>query len=166
MEIKKVLFIDFEASSLAENSFPIEVGLACINEHEIQSESKLIKPDPCWDLTTWSGESEQLHGIAFAELQVAELASDVATWLAEAIAGHVLISDAPAFDQRWLDMMLAIIGANSSVQLHDFDALCGGLNLEQLRLIYGSLDANPAPHRAGPDAARLAGAYGKGVTLR
>ena len=65
-------FLDVEASSLADGSFPIEV--AWVDETG-QGEHYLIRPAPRWldgagFPLAWNVGSERLHGISFATLLV------------------------------------------------------------------------------------------------
>lgn len=107
---KKLVFIDFEASSLSPESWPIEVGIAWIEQQGVVVESKLIQPEPDWSLDDWSEESAAVHNIPFADLKTAEPAEDVACWLKEILGDNILVSDAPEFDQRWLDRLFATLG--------------------------------------------------------
>ncbi len=111
------VFIDFEASSLSPQGWPIEIGLAWLLGKRVVVKSKLIRSRPEWAEEDWDPDSEQVHGIPRADLEDAESADDVATWLLETITGRVVVSDAPEFDQRWLDRLLSKPGP----QIGDFD---------------------------------------------
>ena len=79
---KKPIFLDIEASSLLPDSFPIEIGLAWISDLDIGSSAKLIEPAPHWDMSTWSLDSEVVHGISRRELRCKGLPpEEVAQWL-------------------------------------------------------------------------------------
>lgn len=93
------IFIDFEASSLEPDSYPIEVAW---NAPDGSVESYLIRPAAGW--TDWSD---------YAELEIQHISGDMlssegrdAAWVAarmnEALAGRTVHSDAPEFDERWL----------------------------------------------------------------
>lgn len=57
--------IDFEASSLDENSYPIEVGVAIVRDGALTSWSSLIRPTPEWrSRDAWSRSSERVHQIS------------------------------------------------------------------------------------------------------
>lgn len=88
------------------NSWPIEVGLAWLDERKVVVESRLIRPRPEWPEDDWNPVSEEVHGIPRSDLDDAASADDVASWLWETVAGRQLVSDAPEFDQRWLDRLL------------------------------------------------------------
>lgn len=53
------VFLDFEASSLSKQSYPIEVAWVF---EDGRHRSHLIRPTPEW--TDWSHEAEQIHGIS------------------------------------------------------------------------------------------------------
>ena len=58
-DLTKIAFLDFEASSLGKQGYPIEVAWVLSNGEE---ESHLIRPDPTW--TDWDLKAEAIHGIA------------------------------------------------------------------------------------------------------
>ena len=74
-----------------------------------------------------------------------------------------LVADAPCHDRAWLGMLLATLGEDAPTpvpRIWDFDELLGrSTDFEGVRRAYAHLDRHPAPHRAGPDAARLLGAW-------
>lgn len=161
------VFIDFEASSLSSASWPIEVGVAWLDGKKVIVESKLIRPRPEWPEDDWNPESEAVHNIPRSELDAADSADNVSAWLLETVAGRTLVSDAPEFDQRWLDRLLGKPGPT----IDDFDRI--------LWMAFSSEDGTVAPgrlnkayknrlnrkvlHRAGDDAANLCYAYRAGV---
>jgi hypothetical protein len=57
------VFIDFEASSLNKDSYPVEVAWVF---EDGRSRSFLIRPAPGW--TDWSAEAEAIHGISRDQL--------------------------------------------------------------------------------------------------
>ncbi|MEX1235011.1 MAG: hypothetical protein WEB56_08515 [Roseovarius sp.] len=72
------------------------------------------------------------------------------------------VSDAPEFDAPWLSRLLQAGGGGTAQKVEDYDhvsfAHFSGLALDML---YESLERDPAPHRAGPDSARLVRAWRK-----
>ncbi|TMV05677.1 hypothetical protein FGK63_16695 [Ruegeria sediminis] len=156
----KLAFIDFEASSLRRGSFPIEVGLACIEGSEIRTASVLVRPAKHWNMSSWSLESQKLHGISRDLLESEGLdVQAVSNWLVAQIAGKVVVSDAPGHDQRWLDMLLKARGFEPNILLAGMDALLSRFTGPAYDAACETLAALPQPHRAGPDAERLARAY-------
>lgn len=161
------IFIDFEASSLAPNSWPIEVGIAQVNKGQIAVESRFIRPEVTWSMNDWHPKSEAVHGIPRADLDNAEPAKDVATWLREKLQGKLVVCDAPEFDQRWLDRLMQTIGGAPEINLSDFDQVAwwgfsdkdGRVAPGRLHRVYKTLVNERAVHRAGDDAAKLARAW-------
>lgn len=66
-----LMTIDFEASSLDEGTYPIEVGVCRWTSPDatIEGWSTLIAPIPAWcDHGSWSPSSQEVHGIKPEEL--------------------------------------------------------------------------------------------------
>ena len=172
--LEKIVFVDFEASSLSPESWPIEVGLASLvnprgPEPSIRQWSSLIRPAPGWSLQDWSPESAAVHCIALETLDTAPSAVAVAGEIIDRIGGKLLISDNPACEKKWLDRLMVYSPEIRPREFTHFDTLvisvCKGLPLIAMDMIYEELERIKAPHRAGPDAARTARAILKGVRV-
>jgi hypothetical protein len=159
----EVLFLDIEASGLGSASFPIEIGW--VLDDEAEPESFLIRPHETWDFGTgWSAHSAALHGIAPALLEAEGLSVDEAcTRLDQATHRRLVVSDAPQHDDWWLDCLYAAAGREKPWAVGDVERLYGGLaqeagldSAEAARLLTRIEQIYPHPHRAGPDALRLA----------
>lgn len=155
--VKKLAILDFEASSLSEASWPIEIGLSWLEHGEVRTWSSLIRPAPDWAIDDWSPQSASVHGISLSELMDAPSVTEVAEAFFKILEGRRLVSDAPEFETRWLDRLLRAAGRAENPSVEDFDsasfAMFEGYTLD---LLYETVERRPAPHRAGPDAARLA----------
>lgn len=157
-------FLDFEASSLAENSWPIEIGVSWLSdEGEIESHSRLIRRHPTWDAAAWSKKSEHLHGISMDQLEREGIeAGEAAWWFVSVTRGRRIGSDAPEFEARWLRSLLATAvddgGVSEQVaRVVDFYNLVSPmLRGPALDTFFERLARQRAPHRAGPDSARFA----------
>lgn len=154
-----VIFVDFEASSLHENSWPIEVGLCWFNENKaLQSASKLIRPESYWEESGWDEISAEVHGISKAELMVADPAPAVADWVLSMIGEKRLISDCPSYDERWMSTLLSTSTkehgyAHFEMILHYASEM---FSWDVAVELMASMEAsNERPHRAGPDALLL-----------
>jgi hypothetical protein len=158
-----VLFIDIEASGLGSASFPIEIGW--VLDDEAEPESFLVRPHATWDFASgWSAQSAALHSIAPAMLEAEGLSVDEAcTGLNEVTHGRLVVSDAPQHDDWWLGRLYAAAGREKNWAVGDVERLYGGLAqeaglepTEAARLLAWIEQIYPHPHRAGPDALRLA----------
>jgi hypothetical protein len=112
------VFIDFEASSLSKNSYPIEVAWVF---EDGASEAWLIRPAPAW--TEWDARAERIHGIPRALLErEGEPHDRVAARMVEALTGHDLLASAPSWDGKWLSALLRAAGLpRRALRLRDSD---------------------------------------------
>ncbi|MXQ10082.1 transcriptional regulator [Microvirga makkahensis] len=113
-----IVFLDFEASSLGKDSYPIEVGWVFASGQE---ESYLIRPAPSW--TDWSAESEATHRLTRERLLAEGTPHDeVANHMLEALSGHALFATAPSWDGQWLSKLLRGAGLpRHALRLQDTD---------------------------------------------
>lgn len=151
-----IAFLDFEASSLADDGYPIEVAWVF---EDGRAETHLIAPLSTW--TDWDPRAEAIHGLSRQTLQ-AEGAPphEVAARMLAELGGHDLYATAPSWDGKWLSVLLRAGGfPRHALRLRDSDeahiqAMTSGLRtdgpalLERLR---GQFGGSPA-HRALPDA--------------
>lgn len=101
-----IAFVDFEASSLEEHSYPIEVAWAF---EDGTSYSTLIRPAMDW--SDWSMDAESIHRIS-RELLWANGApvEVVAHLMLKQLEGHSLFASAPSWDGKWLSVLLRAAG--------------------------------------------------------
>jgi DNA polymerase-3 subunit epsilon len=165
---QKLIFIDFEASGLGPDSWPIEVGLAWIENDTVEKWSSLICPEPNWDENAWSSQSASVHKIQREELRSAPSAADVASDLLHRIYGKHVVSDAVAHDHWWAELLLEPLDFQpppfASIE-KVITAACKG-NSALIHHVHAQLNGTPRPHRAGPDEARLAEAILLAMKLR
>jgi hypothetical protein len=112
------VFLDFEASSLADRSHPVEVAWVF---EEWRAESHLIRPAPDW--TDWDGAAAAIHGIARDTLDRDGTPHDqVAARMVEVLDGHELFASAPSWDGKWLSVLLRAAGLpRRALRLRDTD---------------------------------------------
>ena len=97
-----LVFLDFEASSLAKRSYPIEVAWVFEDGRE---ESHLIRPAAQW--TDWDAAAEAIHHIPRTMLETEGAAHDVvARRMIDTLTGHDLFASAPSWDGKWLSALL------------------------------------------------------------
>ena len=105
-DLPNIAFLDFEASSLGKQGYPIEVAWVLIDGQE---ESHLIRPDPSWN--DWDDEAERIHGISRNRLVVeGRMVDDVAQRMLDALSGRTLYATAPSWDGKWLSKLLRAAG--------------------------------------------------------
>lgn len=134
-------FLDCEASSLNDGSFPIEIAWVAESG---QSESYLIKPEPHW--TDWSAKSESIHKISYASLhRDGTPARMVALRAASVLADHTIVSDNPTWDAPWLALLLQTIG-HPALPVIPLDHVLN-MQLQRLTALNTELPMSPAYHR-------------------
>jgi hypothetical protein len=97
-----MVFLDFEASSLAKLSYPIEVAWVF---EDGTSESHLIQPAAQW--IDWDMDAQAIHHISRETLQNDGVPHDVvARRMVAQLSGHDLFASAPSWDGKWLSALL------------------------------------------------------------
>ncbi|HET9161035.1 MAG TPA: DUF1810 family protein [Caulobacteraceae bacterium] len=100
------VFLDFEASSLGDDSYPIEVAWVFEDGCE---ESHLIHPASDW--SDWDPAAEAIHGIDRTRLVAeGEPLEAVAQSMLQALGGHTLYASAPSWYGKWLSVLLRAAG--------------------------------------------------------
>jgi hypothetical protein len=135
-----IVFLDFEASSLSDDSYPVEVGWVF---EDGRAESQLIRPAPDW--TDWDPGAEAIHGISRRQLLAEGAAHEhVAARMVDQLAGHDLYASAPSWDGKWLSVLLRAAGyPRHALRLRDTDEA----QLEAVRTAFGG--------QASPDAVAI-----------
>lgn len=150
--------IDFEASSLAMQGEPIEVGIALWElGNRIKTWSSLIYPA---DDILWSEESAEVHGITREELLRAPYPARVAERLnARTANSPFAFCDGADSDARWMWQLYSAANLKPVFRLMPIEIM-PGLHIEAVRnSMWEFLETTKPPHRAGPDAVRLMHAY-------
>lgn len=149
--------IDFEASSLEHDSYPIEVGMAVLDAvGTINTWSTLIRPTTTWELSGhWSHRSQRIHGIAREELGAGLSPRQVMQELNERLALIPRVCcDGGDYDRMWLHSLSRAAGIDPEFELADLDALLAECAIDPAA-VGDHLHQSAIPHRAGPDAERL-----------
>jgi hypothetical protein len=123
------VFLDFEASSLADDSYPIEVGWVF---EDGRSESHLIKPAPQW--VNWDPSAEAIHHVSRARLEAEGSSHDVvAHRLLNTLRHHVVYASAPSWDGKWLSVLFRAAGIpRHAMRLKDSDEVYAEAAMEAL----------------------------------
>ena len=160
-------FLDFEASSLSDDGYPIEVGWVF---EDGRTEAHLIKPAADWQ--DWDAEAEALHHISRAMLQTGTPHDAVAHRMLDVLSDQTVYASAPSWDGKWLSVLLRAAGLpRHALRLKDSDEAHFEAAADVLRPLVppGRLDAvvaeiidkaratvsqEPVRHRALEDAER------------
>lgn len=128
------VFLDFEASSLGDDSYPIEAGWVFETG---EGESHLIRPADGW--LDWSLEAAAIHGLTRPVLEADGSPHDVvARRMVDVLSGHDLFASAPSWDGKWLSVLLRRAGLpRKALTLRDTD----DANAELVReILTGAVD--------------------------
>lgn len=158
---RRIAILDVEASALEAGSYPIEVGVALVrgSSEPIGVGAKLIRPTKEWlDIGVWSKSSEAVHGIPLERVQRdGETVEKVCDWLNGLLGARTIVAtDAPRYDQDWLDTLFAAAGREQKFRIFDFQVLTRDFSADQHRHLAYLLGRDSPPHRAAADAGRLA----------
>lgn len=161
---ERLRFIDFEACSLNEDSWPIEIGISSLIRQEtgvsVNTWSSLIRPHETWNMRSWSKKSQSVHGITRADLNSAPDACTVAHQVRDMLSGCYVVCDSPQYDGYWLRTLLSVNGPVPRLSMNHFQSCAITLfDDAPLDMLFEKLERTKAPHRAGPDSARLASSW-------
>lgn len=138
-------FIDFEASGIAPDSYPIEVAVVSAET----SFNSLIKPARYW--THWSFDAQDMHGLTQDQLhQEGDTPVAVARNMNQLFSGQVLCSDSPQ-DVFWVDVLYEAADLIPTFELKPLEVFVGR---EAASDIYRLLPTT-GQHRALNDATVL-----------
>lgn len=140
--------LDFEASSLDETGYPIEVAFVVGSAGDIVMQfSALIRSRPHWrGKHAWSETSQRIHGIPIKALQAGIDADDLCDILNSALAGMKVTVDGGTYDTFWMQRLF-----DGRHQTFELDHLSG---VDSKAFIAMKQRASPR-HRALPDAVWL-----------
>ncbi len=121
-------FLDFEASGLGKDSYPIEVAWSLPSE---EIECHLIHPAREWvNEAAWDSAADKLHGISFSSLQRA--GRDPA-WLCERmnaqLADQTVFCDGLPYDLFWLQRLFEAPDSAPAFTLASLQEYCFELGL-------------------------------------
>jgi len=149
--------LDFEASSLSDRSYPIEVGVARWSgpDAPIMTWSSLIRPDPDWKRSgVWTAEAEKVHGITQADTREGMLPRLVLARLDDIVGDALAFCDGGINDAFWMRRLSQSAGRSPDFALGDLDALMIRLPTDMQARAERWLARNRVTHRAGEDALR------------
>jgi hypothetical protein len=151
-----IVTLDLEASSLAPESYPIEIGVAQWQGpgSPIFTWSRLIRPVDAWVARDpWNAQTQLVHGIRPEQLEDGEEPDDIVELLNQRhTPGTLAYCDGGEHDQRWFDTLLSQSSIGAHLKLRSWADLIRPMGyLPRVRLEHWT-DTNRPIHRAGPDA--------------
>ena len=162
-------FLDFEASSLDAAGWPIEIGVSrVLADGAIDTQDHLILPHASWSMDHWSEISATVHKIPHGFLlSKGKPVADIAAWFARTYGTrHLLVSDNPEFEQRWLGRVFTACGhAPIPPVFNMHHVFAASLSESGKDHAYETLarHGHRKPHRAGPDSRLMAQAWKNGL---
>lgn len=158
-----IAIVDFEASSLDIDSYPIEAGLALCHaaDQPISVWSSLIVPTDDWNAVGWDVAAQRVHGIARSELDAGMSPVEVASHLNQCLGplGHAW-SDGGRYDGHWMAALFRAAKIKPAFHLWDIAGLFAFDRAAKNRFADVLRQSEPA-HRAGDDAARICSAIAR-----
>ena len=159
------VLISFVASSLFHDGWPIEVGLAAIEEEKPVVWSSLIRRHESWPITGWSFASQEQHQVSLEDLAEATGATDVVSRIIATINGRRVVSASPVLDRKCLNRLFEAAQKPSVVDLIDWEVITREMfPADALDDIFRRRDASFSERRAGPALERLLSAWKSDVT--
>jgi hypothetical protein len=149
---QSIVFLDFEASGLLGPTWPVEVGYASSCGCE---DAFLLARQQEWSLAGWDRNAAQLHGISLDDLDERGLAPEAALGrLDRALEDKIVVSDAPDFDNFWLDRIAEAAGRPAGFRIADWESVLPSAQSREERaaLIHSARARERQIHRAGADA--------------
>ncbi|MGE3303359.1 MAG: hypothetical protein AB7M12_09620 [Hyphomonadaceae bacterium] len=147
----QLIFVDFEASSLTQESWPIEAGYAADTGEE---DAFLLRRQPGWSLEHWDRWAAVLHGISLADLDAEGISPQAALRRLAPLKTAMVVSDAPEYDGYWLGRIAEAAGEPAPFVVSDWDrVLPSDLSRETRDALLADARAEAGRHhRAGPDS--------------
>ena len=152
-----MIILDIEASSLSQESYPIEIAWGTKDNVKCF----LINPEPIPDWTEWNRESEKIHNIPREQLKQGYPPSIVVKELVKDLEDKEVFVDGGAFDVFWKNRLLRACGIpDSKVILSDIVQLWRNYfhntepkeALKIIQLEYNAMKSmHPIVHRAKDD---------------
>jgi len=146
--------INFEASALGWNSWPIEVGISRWSSPKstLEGWSSLIQPTDAWlQNGDWSADSAKAHRIARKELQRGMTPATVMHILNQLLANQIVWCDGMSH-QHWLNKLAQAAGIAPSFSLGDIHMLASTLIPAQYQRMMDWGALAPTMHRARANA--------------
>lgn len=160
--------LDFEASALGRNSYPIEVGV-CVwakPDQPIRGWSALIAPTATWLANgKWDAEAAAIHRIRPEELLAGSQPAEVIAALNTILGTSRAWCDGGACDRYWARTLADASVIRPTFGLGEWGMLKARLDKNSHERLLQWLEAAPPRHRARDDAERLLKALGQALDI-
>lgn len=164
-----LLVVDFEASALDRESYPIEIGLARWDGPvaPIRIWSSLIRPASEWVRDgVWFESAQKIHGIAPGQLADAPGPEAVMRRLREVARGaDTARSDNPQWDTFWMQRLETAAQMPSPFWIGHLREAVASLGATPRERLSEHVKANDRPHRAAADALLMTQAVAYAIEL-
>lgn len=153
----RIITLDFEASGIGENSYPIEVGVSLTDG---STWCTLIKPLSSWQ--HWDSSAEKVHGISQEDLSLNGKAPlFVAKQLNNLLENMIVYSDCVVLDAIWLRKLYDAANIHLRFKLVDMMYIMDEERYDKLLATKKAIAKNLQldRHRASNDALILQMAY-------
>lgn len=150
--------IDFEASSKAIKSYPVEIGIARWESFTspIEVWSTLIIPCEEWISDGhWSQESFEIHKIPQETLHKGMTPDQILNKSSTFIGGAQAICDGGLYDSYWMLRLAACANADPNFSILYLSEFISRYDDDDREKFFKRMEKDLPPHRAGPDAVRL-----------
>jgi hypothetical protein len=157
--IRSIAFIDFEASGLGPDSWPVEVGWAHVGQ---EAHSLLIQPHATWALDKWNPVAERMHGLTIEGLQAdGHAVADVCDALDRELIGAHVYCDALLYDGFWLSVLYDAAVRAPKFELVDLQDLLSTISSPRdiARAEVLADTSEPHMHRAAQDVCHMMEVY-------
>lgn len=160
--------LDFEASALDPESYPIEIGISFWSGpvRPVYTWSSLIEPTPLWVKEgVWFEAAQNVHGISAQDLTGAASPQKVMTIANRFLQGiGSVVSDNLYWEALWLNKLAHQAGIKPDFKIDKISDRIARLPNANREKMVDYVKENRPPHRAGPDSLHLVKtlAYGLG----
>lgn len=115
-----IVTLDMEASSLSNDSYPIQIGYTTINGNVFETKEFLIKPSCEWD--DWDEEAENyIHNISRESLRDGLDIISTCNLLNSELGNKLIIVDSKKYDEFWLDRLFDAANIRREFEIVDVD---------------------------------------------
>jgi hypothetical protein len=155
--------IDLEASGLASNSYPIEVGLALAPGQRFCA---LIEPAEEWE--HWDQQAESVHGISRdILLKKGRSVTEIATELNQLLSERIVYSDAWGVDSTWVTTLFAAARMDKTFNVSALEMILNEQQMDIWKETRSAVvrDLGLARHRASNDAWIIQETYARTLAM-